>query len=457
MKKWFTISLTLIALGTLVAALSRWWLPLFGLAGAGNELIHPLENLWPWLVWIFVAVLALLVVNLRWDQIFQRKKMSRLVDEAEEWSDEFRIGNELPLELANQPAAPEPELPKSKVRLFAEQLEPVERQEALPIDASPVPEPSAESVTATVVEPPAPAVKSEPAPAEPVAPLKKQRSERVTVAFADEPEAQVVALPATDELLAPLAQAEEETAADTLTPSSIAHAATIAQAEQLPASYFQLPPLPEAFTGRSAELTALQTAINDPANSGLCIHGAGGVGKTALALALAQQLVHSYPDAQFYLDLQGTSLRPLSTTEVQQYVLRVYQSASDALLPENEIEWTQAYQTALAGKRALLVFDNATDLAQVSQLVPPPGSLLLLTSRQPIPLLGLFQLQLEPLMAAEAETWLLRLIPRVAEQAAAIAQQCGYLPLALRVATSDFLLPSRDLMYWSQRLNQENI
>src|SRR6185436_11720127 len=94
MKKWVTVSLVLLAFGALAVAASPLLLPLLGLAGAGNEKIRPLREFLPWIVWIFLGALALLLVNLNWDR-FRRNKPRRLIDEAEQWSNDFQIGAEL--------------------------------------------------------------------------------------------------------------------------------------------------------------------------------------------------------------------------------------------------------------------------------------------------------------------------------------------------------------------------
>lgn len=422
MKKWLTISFALIAFGALITALLRWLLPMMGLAGAGNEMIQPLDGLLPWLIWVFIAALALLLINLRWDRIFRQAKTRRLVDEAEDWSDDFRIGNDVPLELANQqpdqpqpdqPPDPPPAIPSSKVRLFPEQLEPVERQEAIPV-SMPTDSPSKEKE----VDPPAPAARWSVE-----APLPKRR-DRVTVAFAEEPESQVVELPNSVTLTVPAAQETE-----TFTPSDIAKAATLAQTESLSTTYHQLPPPPEAFTGRTAALEALNTALIR--HSQLLLHGPGGMGKTALALALAHQLTPHYPDAQFYLDLRGNSARPLSTAEAQTQLLRAQQA--DSATPA---ELQTAYQAAFEGKRALFVLDNAADLQQLQPLLPSEDCLVIVTTRQPFALPDAFALKLETLTQNEAAELLSRLTPRCAEQAAAIAEHCGGLPLALRLVAN---------------------
>ncbi len=414
MKKWGTISFALIACGALVTTLLRWLLPLLGLAGAGNEMIQPLDGLLPWLIWVFIAALALLIINLRWDRIFlnwRRPKTRRLVDEAEAWSDDFRIGSEVPLEPVQPERAHAPAIPKSKVRLFPEQLEPIERQEAVPISAArPVTEKAAATPSTT-----RPLSRIEPLP---------QRRDRVTVAFAEEPESQVVALPNSGALVSPAAHE-----AETITPSDIAKAATIAQTESLATAYHQLPPRPEAFTGRAAALEALNTALIRHAQ--LLLHGPGGVGKTALALALAHQLTPHYPDAQFYLDLRGHSARPLTAAAAQTQLLRAPQ-----LKAAEPGELQAAYQAAFAGKRALLLLNNVADLEQLEALLPPDECLVIVTARQPLELPDAFALKLDLLTASEAAELLSRLVPRCGEHAAALAAHCGGLPLALRLTAN---------------------
>ena len=79
------------------------------------------------------------------------------------------------------------------------------------------------------------------------------------------------------------------------------------------------------------------------------LQGLGGVGKTTLALKLAQQLTPSYPDAQFYLDLKGTSQTPLSASDAMAHVIRAYQPT--ARLPEGEAELSALYMSVLHNQR----------------------------------------------------------------------------------------------------------
>ncbi|MEK7830977.1 MAG: hypothetical protein AAB401_07825, partial [Acidobacteriota bacterium] len=146
------------------------------------------------------------------------------------------------------------------------------------------------------------------------------------------------------------------------------------------------------------------------------------------------QMAPHYPDAQLFVDLKGASPQPLSVAEIRSHVIRAYMPA--ARLPENEAELGKLYHSVLNGKRALLLFDNAANTQQIASLIPPVGCLLLVTSRQHLSLTGMFASRLDTLPAAEAQELLRRLLPQVGDQAARLAELCGHLPLALRLAAS---------------------
>ncbi len=193
----------------------------------------------------------------------------------------------------------------------------------------------------------------------------------------------------------------------------------------------QLPPPPHDFTGREQELKELMAATErGSVISGL--QGLGGVGKTALALELAERIKHRCPDAQFYLDLRGVSQRPVTPAEAMAHVIRAYHPT--AQLPESEAELRPLFFSALHGQRALLLMDNAKDKEQVEPLIPPAGCVLLVTSRQHFKLPGMFYQNLEALPRADAIKLLLNIAGRIGDHADEIARLCGDLPLALRVA-----------------------
>ncbi len=198
----------------------------------------------------------------------------------------------------------------------------------------------------------------------------------------------------------------------------------------------QLEPPPRDFTGREAELNELMAKLETDGEkiSGFRLQGMGGVGKTALALKLAELLTPRYPDAQFFLNLKGTSDKPISSGAAMAHVIRAYHPA--AKLPESEAELKPLYQSVLHGQAALLLMDNARDGQQVLPLLPPATCLLLVTSRQHFTLPGLYAKDLNTLPLNDACQLLLTIAPRIGAAATAMAKLCGYLPHALRLAAS---------------------
>jgi len=194
----------------------------------------------------------------------------------------------------------------------------------------------------------------------------------------------------------------------------------------------QVPPPPADFTGRKDEIEELLAAIGQGGVTISGLQGLGGIGKTALALKLVEQLKPSYPDAQFYLDLKGASNQPLTVAEALAHVVRAYHPA--AKLPENETELRGLYLSVLDGQRALLLMDNAASAEQVGPLIPPVGCVLLVTSRWYLDIPGFAAKNLDALSIGDARTLLLAIAPRIGTWADEIAKQCGYLPLALRLA-----------------------
>jgi hypothetical protein len=196
----------------------------------------------------------------------------------------------------------------------------------------------------------------------------------------------------------------------------------------------QLPPPPADFTGREAEIAELLAALENASLTISGLQGMGGVGKTALALKLAEKIKERYPDGQFYLDLLGVSPQPLTPAEAMAYVIRAYHPG--AKLPESEAELRGIYISALHNQRALLLMDNARDKKQVEPLIPPAGCRLIITSRQSFTLPGIFAKNLDCLPTRDACKLLLAIAPRIGELAGEISRLCGYLPFALRLAAS---------------------
>lgn len=200
-----------------------------------------------------------------------------------------------------------------------------------------------------------------------------------------------------------------------------------------PPALYQLPTPSADFVGRKKEIKGLLKALK---KESVIISGLGGVGKTELAYKLAQHLKPGYPDAQFYFDFKGSSKEPLSASDAMRHVIRSYHPT--AQLPEDESGLRAIYLSLLAGKKALLLMDNAVSPAQLDPLIPPTTCSLIVTSRNHFTSKGLHPVILNTLEPKDAKQLLLKIAPRIGDYAEKIAELCGYLPLALEMAASAF-------------------
>lgn len=226
---------------------------------------------------------------------------------------------------------------------------------------------------------------------------------------------------------------------------SAAHAALLREqdAAERPATVpAQLPADVHAFTGRAAEMAQLDLLPAEPRTTVVVVSGPPGVGKTALAVHWAHRIASRYPDGQLHLNLRGFDPGGIAMAPAD-----AMRRALDALgLPAERLPATTdgraaLYRSMLAGRRMLIVLDNARDVAQVRPLLPgAPGCLLLVTSRHQLAGLvaadGAFPLPLGPLAPAEARRLLTRRVgaARLAAEPAAVAEmidRCAGLPLAL--------------------------
>ena len=207
----------------------------------------------------------------------------------------------------------------------------------------------------------------------------------------------------------------------------------------------QIPQPPRDFKGREEEIADILSNFKKGATiTGL--RGMGGIGKTALALVLADRIKSQFPDGQIFVDMRGTSnnpeLPPLTPEEAMAQVIRAYNPVDR--LPENPNELRGLYLSVLAAKRALLLLDNAASGEQVEPLLPPAGSDVLITSRIKFALPGLVEKDLDILPSDKACELLLEIAPRIDDWADELAKLCGRLPFALRNAAGA-LAERRDL------------
>ncbi|WP_406340266.1 BTAD domain-containing putative transcriptional regulator [Streptomyces sp. NBC_00648] len=205
----------------------------------------------------------------------------------------------------------------------------------------------------------------------------------------------------------------------------------------------QLPQHIADFTGRNDEADRLCAALEKGGIVALStISGMGGIGKTALAVHVAQRIRHRFPDGQLYVDLRGTDPRPAEPMEVLGRFLCALGVPAGHLptLPE---ERAALYRSMLATRQVLVVLDNARDPAQVRELLPgAPGSAVLLTSRSRlVGLTGATLVDLRPMARAEALELLTRIVGEQSvsaepEAAVEVLDACGHLPLAIRIVAS---------------------
>jgi tetratricopeptide (TPR) repeat protein/DNA polymerase III delta prime subunit len=206
-----------------------------------------------------------------------------------------------------------------------------------------------------------------------------------------------------------------------------------------PAPPAELPAALPDFTGRARELDELRALRRSGAPAVVLIVGPPGVGKSAVALRLAHELAGEHPDGQLYRDLRGEERRQASGTVLGQFLRAL--GASPADIPDDPAGRAAAYRTLLAGRRALVLLDNAADESQVRPLLPGASDcLVLVTSRNALAALeGAVTCRLDVLDPADAVDLLRRIVgtDRVAADPAgseAIVEHCGRLPLAVRIA-----------------------
>lgn len=198
------------------------------------------------------------------------------------------------------------------------------------------------------------------------------------------------------------------------------------------------------FVGRAAELAQATARADDrdehtPAPV-IVVHGQAGLGKTAFAVRLADELADRFPDGRFHLDLRGTDENPMPVGEALVRLLRACE-VSPRRIAETDEERSSQLRAVLRERRCLLVLDNAGTEAQVRPLLPADGpGMAVVTSRRVLGgLPDVLRIALGPLSPDESAA-LLRGIadqavdPAAAGEVASVAGFCGHLPLALRIA-----------------------
>lgn len=219
-----------------------------------------------------------------------------------------------------------------------------------------------------------------------------------------------------------------------LVPASTATAAPVVPA--------QLPGGIDDFVGRSSEIRTLWELLGGPAT--VAIVGAGGIGKTWLALHWAHQHIDEFPDGQLFVNLRGFDPTgvPVTPAAAIRGFLTALGVAADAIPVDLDAQ-AGLYRSLVAGKRMLILLDNAATTDQVAPLLPGTAACtVLVTSRRTLTALithhSAHHVPLGILTEHEAHALLVRRLgaARVAAEpgaAARLIQLCGRYPLALTI------------------------
>lgn len=177
------------------------------------------------------------------------------------------------------------------------------------------------------------------------------------------------------------------------------------------------------------------------------VTGGAGVGKTAFAVRWAHRVAERFPDGQLFVDLRGFAPEPpVSPDDALERLVRTL-GVGTGEVPDERSGRIALYRSLLAGRRMLIVLDDAATESQVRPLLPGGGGCaVVVTSRTElrglVALDDAHQVVLDQLSEDEAVALITRMLgePKVAEEPGAVrdlARVCGYLPLAVRVAAAN--------------------
>ena len=201
----------------------------------------------------------------------------------------------------------------------------------------------------------------------------------------------------------------------------------------------QLPVPPPFFTGRRSELARALSRLDAPhpprALAITSARGQAGMGCMAFANALAQLVAERFPDGQLAFDLRGGKGALPTVVDALRHVVRVL--GRGVPLPGDLSELPALYRRVLEGRRVLLLVTDVSPQPFVELLQPPEGSLLLLTSREPMAFARIETIVLEPFSRPDARAFLRASGSRITREhdkhLDLLAELSGYLPEALRL------------------------
>ena len=230
----------------------------------------------------------------------------------------------------------------------------------------------------------------------------------------------------------------------------------ILAADTVPSIPRQLPAPVYAFTGRDEEFAELDHLLDaGPTLPIAAVVGPAGVGKTSLVVQWAHRNLERFPDGQLFVDLRGFGSDATRSPQSVLSSLTTALGVPPARIPTEPDDARTLLRTMLAGRRMLLVLDNARTPEHVRLLLPgSPTATVIVTSRDEMAGLqaqeGARRIRLTPLRSEESDQLLRTLLGRAEQE---LAELCGHLPLALRIAAANLApLESEAVEGYLQRL-----
>jgi tetratricopeptide (TPR) repeat protein len=197
---------------------------------------------------------------------------------------------------------------------------------------------------------------------------------------------------------------------------------------------WEIPSAFSDFTGRNEEIKQVTDSLNNGSTRVVVISGLPGMGKSQLAFQLAGKLKHLFPNGGFFCDLHGYNQTPISAHEAMKRILWSLDPGST--LPEDKEQLANMYRSHFSGRRCLLLFDNARDQSQMEVLIPPEPCVAFITSRCTMQLPTALSIRLAEFVADDSVAFLQKLNSRIRGHEKQVANACGNLPMALRLAAS---------------------
>ncbi|WP_330178622.1 NB-ARC domain-containing protein [Nocardia sp. NBC_01503] len=194
---------------------------------------------------------------------------------------------------------------------------------------------------------------------------------------------------------------------------------------------------PHGFRGRVADIDRIRRALTEGAGTRpVLITGSPGIGKSALAVRVAESLCGHFPDGVLRVDLGGSASVPAEPFAVLGRLLSAL-GVPAALHPRDLSARAARYRAELADRRVLLLLDDAASQAQLAPLLTVgSGCAVLVTSRIGLDIKGIRKTVLRELTMSESMEVLCALLGeervRAEEWAAtALVRCCSGIPLAL--------------------------